>query len=230
IGTIVKVPEMAPGQAPTVAREIVGVIRQVAIGAGEKERAVEIYVPMEQNVWYASSIALRTAGSPATFAAAARAAIAGIDKDQPVTRIRTMEEVAAEATSRPRFRATLVSLFALMSLALAAVGVFGVLTFSVRERTREFGVRVALGATRADILRLVLGTGMKIAGGGALIGLAGATLLTRTLASLLYGVTPLDPLTLVGAPSVLVVTALVASALPALRAVGVDPAVTLGQE
>jgi putative ABC transport system permease protein len=173
---------------------------------------------------------MKTSGHPASFAAAARAAIAGIDKDQPVTRIRTMDEVAAEATSRPRFRATLVSLFALMSLALAAVGIFGVLTFSVRERTREFGVRVALGATRADILRLVLGTGMKIAGGGALVGLAGAALLTRTLASLLYGVTPLDPVTFLGAPSVLVATALVASALPALRAISVDPAVTLRQE
>jgi ABC-type antimicrobial peptide transport system permease subunit len=161
---------------------------------------------------------------------AARAAIAGIDKDQPVTRVRTMEEVAAEATSRPRFRATLVSVFALLSLTLAAVGIFGVLTFSVRERTREFGVRVALGATTGDILRLVLGAGLRIAGAGALLGLAGAALLTRTLASLLYGVTPLDPAAFLAAPAVLVATALLASALPALRAVGVDPAVTLRQE
>ncbi len=230
IGTIVKVPNMAPGQAPTIAREIVGVIKQVAIGAGEKERAVEIYVPMEQNVWYASAVALKTAGPPATFAAAARAAIAGLDKDQPVTRVRTMDDVAAEATSRPRFRATLVTTFALVSLMLAAVGIFGVLTFSVRERTREFGVRIALGATRADILGLVVGTGMKIAGAGVLAGLAGAALLTRTLASLLFGVTPLDAVTFLGAPAVLVTTALVASVLPALRAVRVDPAVTLRQE
>jgi putative ABC transport system permease protein len=230
IGAIVKVPNMAPGQAPTIAREVVGVIKQVAIGAGEKERAVEIYVPMEQNVWYGSAIAVKTAGHPASFAAVARAAIAGIDKDQPVTRVRTMDEVAAEATSGPRFRATLVGLFALMSLALAAVGVFGVLTFSVRERTREFGVRVALGATTADILQLVLGSGLKIAGAGALVGLVSAALLTRSLASLLYGVAPLDPITFVAAPAVLVATALAASALPALRAVGVDPAVTLRQE
>jgi putative ABC transport system permease protein len=230
IGAIVKVPNMAPGQAPTIAREIVGVIRQVAIDAGEKERAVEIYVPMEQNVWYASAIALKTAGRPATFAAAVRTAIASIDKDQPVTRVRTMDEVAAEATSRPRFRATLVSTFALLSLALAAVGIFGVLTFTVRERTREFGVRMALGATRAHILSLVVGAGMKIAGAGALVGLAGTALLTRTLASLLFGVTPFDPMTFLVAPAVLVTTALVASVLPALRAVRVDPAVTLRQE
>jgi len=230
VGAFVKVPNMAPGQAPTIAREIVGVIRQVAIGAGETERAVEIYVPMEQNVWYGSAVALKTAGPPATYAAAARAAIASVDKDQPVTRVRAMEEVAAEATSRPRFRATLVSTFALLALALAAVGVFGVLTFSVRERTREFGVRVALGATRADILNLVVRTGLKIAGTGAVLGLAAAALLTRTLASLLFGVTALDPITFLAAPGVLVATALVASVLPALRAVRVDPAVTLRQE
>jgi putative ABC transport system permease protein len=230
IGAIVKVPNMAPGQAPTIAREVVGVIKQVAIGAGEKERAVEIYVPMEQNVWYASAIAIKTSRHPTSIAGAARAAIAGIDKDQPVTQVRTMDEVAAEATSRPRFRATLVGLFALMSLALAAVGIFGVLTFSVRERTREFGVRVALGATTGDILRIVLGSGLKIAGTGAIAGLVGAAILTRTLASLLYGVTALDPLTFLAAPGVLVATALAASALPAMRAVRVDPAVTLRQE
>jgi ABC-type antimicrobial peptide transport system permease subunit len=138
--------------------------------------------------------------------------------------------VAAEATSRPRFRATLVSTFAPISLALAAVGIFGVLTFTVRERTREFGVRIALGATRMDILGLVVGAGLKIAGAGALVGLGGAAILTRTIASLLFGVTPLDPISFLGAPAALVATALAASVLPALRAVRVDPAVTLRQE
>src|SRR5262249_13269825 len=186
--------------------------------------------PMKQNVWYASAIALKTAGSPATFAAAARAAIAKIDPDQPVTRMRTMDEVAAEATRGPRFRATLGSTFATIALALAAVGVFGVLTFSVRERTREFGVRVALGATTRDILRLVLRAGAALAGTGVAIGLVAAALLTRALASLLFGVTPLDPVTFVAAPAVLLLTALVACVAPALRAVRVDPAVTLRQE
>jgi putative ABC transport system permease protein len=230
LGAIVKVANMAPGNAPTIPREIVGVIRQVAIGAGEKEKAPEIYVPMEQNVWYASAIALKTAGPPATFAAAARAAIASIDKDQPVTRVRTMDEVAAEATQGPRFRAALVGTFAGIALALAAVGIFGVLTFSVRERMREFGVRVALGASTADILRLVVGNGLKIAVSGVAIGLAAAAVLTRTLASLLFGVTPLDPVTFLAAPALLVTTALVACVAPALRAVRVDPAVTLRQE
>jgi putative ABC transport system permease protein len=221
---------MAPGNAPTIPREIVGVIRQVAIGAGEKEKAVEIYVPMEQNVWYSSTIALKTARPPATLTAAARAAIASIDKDQPVTRVRTMDEVATEATQGQRFRAVLVSTFAGIALVLAAVGIFGVLTFSVRERMREFGVRVALGATTPDILRLVVGSGLKIAVSGVAIGLAAAALLTRTLASLLFGVTPLDPVTFLAAPGVLVMTAVVACVAPALRAVRVDPAVTLRHE
>ena len=230
LGTIVTVPNMAPGQAPSIPRHIVGVIRQVATGAGEKEKAPEIYVPMEQNVWYTSAIALKTAGPPATLITPVRAAIAGIDKDQPVTRMRTMDEVAAEATERPRFRAALVSVFAAMALVLAAVGIFGVLTFSVRERRREFGVRMALGATSVDILRLVLGAGVRIAGSGALIGVASAAVLTRTLASLLFGVTPLDPMTFAAAPALLVITALIACVGPAVRAVRVDPAVTLRQE
>jgi putative ABC transport system permease protein len=230
LGTIVKVPNMVPGQAPTIAREIVGVIKQVAIGAGEKEKAVEVYVPIEQNVWYSTAIALKTAGPPATFTSAVRAAIAGIDKDQPVTQLRTMDEVAAEATRSPRFRAVLVSTFAAVALALAAVGIFGVLTFTVRERMREFGIRIALGATTSDILRLVLGTGVRLAGTGAAIGLVAAALLTRTLAALLFGVTPLDPVTFLAAPVVLVTTAIAASLAPAIRAVRVDPAVTLRQE
>jgi putative ABC transport system permease protein len=230
LGAIAKVPNMDPGPAPPIPREIVGVIKQVAIEAGGKEQAPEVYVPMEQNVWYSTSIALRTAGPPATFAAAARAAIASVDKDQPVTRIRTMDEVASDATRRPRFRATLVSAFAAMALGLAAVGIFGVLTFSVRERTREFGVRVALGASTGDILRLVLAGCVKIAAAGALAGLAAAALLTRTLAALLFGVTPLDPLTFAAAPAILVLTAIAAGAVPAIRAAGTDPAVTLRQE
>jgi putative ABC transport system permease protein len=230
LGAIVKVANMAPGNAPTIPREIVGVIKQVAIAAGDKDKAPEIYVPMEQNVWYASSIALKTAGPPATYTTAVRAAIAGIDKDQPVTRVRTMDEVAAEATQGQRFRAALVSTFAGIALVLAAVGIFGVLTFSVRERTRELGVRVALGATTTDILRLVVGSGLRIAISGVVIGLAAAAVMTRTLASLLFGVTPLDPVTFVAAPVVLVTTALVACVAPAIRAVRVDPAVTLRQD
>ena len=108
--------------------------------------------------------------------------------------------------------------------------IFGVLTFLVRERTRELGIRVALGATAGDILQLVLRAGLTIAGTGIALGLAAAAILTRTLASLLFGVTPLDPVTFIAAPAVLAATVLVAASVPAMRAIRVDPAVTLRQE
>ena len=135
-----------------------------------------------------------------------------------------------EARHEARFRAALVGTFAVIALALAAVGIFGVLTFLVRERTRELGIRVALGATAGDILQLVLRAGLTIAGTGIALGLAAAAILTRTLASLLFGVTPLDPITFIAAPAVLAATVLVAASVPAMRAIRVDPAVTLRQE
>jgi putative ABC transport system permease protein len=161
---------------------------------------------------------------------AVKAAIAGVDKDQPLTRIRTMEEVASEATSQPRFRAELVGVFAALALVLAAVGIFGVLAFSVGQRAREFGIRVALGARSHDVLRLVLGGALKMTGAGVAIGLAAAAMLTRLLGTLLFAVQPLDPVTFAGTAAVLVVSALAACALPAWRAIRVDPAVTLRQD
>jgi putative ABC transport system permease protein len=218
------------GASELVPRTVVGVVRQVAEAAGEKERALEIYVPITQNPWFSASLAVRTAGDPLSMAAAVKAAIARIDKDQPLTRIRTMDEVAAEATSQPRFRAELVGLFAVLALALAAVGIFGVLAFSVGQRAREFGIRVALGAQSRDVLQLVLGGALKMTGAGVAIGLAAAAVLTRLLGTLLFNVQPIDPITFVGAAAVLATAALVAGAVPAWRATRADPAVTLRQD
>jgi putative ABC transport system permease protein len=218
------------GQSQLVPREIAGVSRQVAIAAGEKERAVEIYVPIAQNPWFSASLSVQTAGEPLSVLPAVKAAIARVDKDQPLTRIRTLDEVAAEATSQPRFRAELVGMFAVLALALAAVGIFGVLAFSVGQRAREFGIRVALGARSHDVLRLVLGGALKMTGAGVAIGLVAAALLTRLLGALLFAVQPIDPLTFAGTAGVLGAAALIACALPAWRAIRVDPAVTLRQE
>jgi putative ABC transport system permease protein len=230
IGKLLDVQSMDMKGGPTpVTREIVGVSRQVAEQAGEKERAVEIYVPIVQNPWFSASIAVRTAGEQMSFLPAVKAAIARIDKDQP-TRVRTMEEVASEATSQPRFRAELVGIFAGLALVLAAVGIFGVLAFSVGQRAREFGIRAALGARSHDVLRLVLGGALKMTGAGVAIGRAAAAMLTRLLGTLLFAVQPLDPVTFVGTATVLVLSALAACALPAWRAIRVDPAVTLRQD
>ena len=200
-------------------------------GPGEKENAIEIYVPIWQNPWYTASIAVRAAaGDPLALLPAVKAAIARVDKDQAVTRVRTLDEVAAEATSAPRFRAGLVGAFAALALTLAGVGVFGVLAFAVGQRTRELGIRAALGADARDVLRLVLGGGLRITAAGVAIGLVASAALTRSLATLLFGVTPLDPVTFVVAPAVLVVTATVACAAPAMRAARVDPAIALRQE
>jgi putative ABC transport system permease protein len=218
------------GASQLVPREIVGVSRQVVETAGEKERAVEIYVPMAQNPWFSASLSVQTASEPTVLLTAVKTAIARVDKDQPVTRVRTMEEVAAEATSQPRFRAELVGAFAVLALMLAAVGIFGVLAFSVGQRVREFGIRVALGARSHDVLRLVLGSALKMTVAGVAIGLTAAALLTRFLGTLLFEITPIDPITFAGTAGILATAALIACALPAWRATRVDPAVTLRQE
>jgi putative ABC transport system permease protein len=144
--------------------------------------------------------------------------------------VRTMKEVAAEATSQPRFRAELVGVFALLALILAAVGIFGVLAFMVRRRAREFGIRTALGAQTADVLRLVLASTLKMTLAGVVIGLAAAAALTRFLATLLFAVTPLDPAAFLAAAAILISAALAAAAAPAWRAARVEPAVMLRQD
>jgi putative ABC transport system permease protein len=227
----VQVLPMAFGPNPsTPARRIVGVVAQVAIAAGEVEKAATIYVPVEQNAWYTTAIAIRTDGDPMRSVDAVRHAIATIDSAQPVTRVRTLEEIAAEAVVRPAFRARLVGTFAGVATTLAGIGIFGVLMFSVRERTREFGVRRALGATPVHIVRDVAVSGARIAAIGTLAGVAAAAALTRLLSSLLFGVAPLDPVTFVAAPALLATVAIAACVVPALVAVRADPAVALRQE
>jgi putative ABC transport system permease protein len=230
IGALLSVAAMDPGGPKPVVRQVVGVIRQVKVEGPEKEDVVEIYVPLEQNAWYSATLAVKTDGLPMSFLPAVKAAIAGVDKDQAVTRVRTMDDVASQAVARPRFRAELISIFAALALTLAAVGVFGVLAFDVHQRTRELGIRTALGARPLDLLRLVLRSGLEIAGFGMGIGLVAVAILSRFLRALLFGVAPIDPVTLGATATVLVLTALAACAAPALRAARVDPAVALRHE
>jgi putative ABC transport system permease protein len=231
IGVHLRVDAMEMPGPRMIEREIVGVIRQVKVeGPAEKKNALEIYVPIKQNPWFSASLAVKTAEDPSKMVQSVRAAIARVDKQQPVTSIRTMEEVASESVAQPRFRAELVGTFAGLALALAAVGIFGVLAFAVSQRTREFGIRMTLGARAGDVVGMVVAGGLKIVAIGIVIGIAAAAALARLLATLLFGVKPLDPATFLGAPVVLALAALAACAAPAWRAARVDPAVALRQE
>jgi putative ABC transport system permease protein len=231
IGTRIRVSDMEPAGPRLVEREVVGVVGQVKVdGLGEAENVVEVYVPLTQNAWDNASIAVRASGDPLALTAAVKAVIARFDKQLAVTSIRTMEEIAAESVARPKFRARLVGGFAALALLLSAVGIFGVLAFSVSRRKREFGIRMALGAQVADVLSLVLTGGVKIAIAGVVAGLAGAAVLARSLAALLFGIDPLDRLSFAAAAALLALVALAAASIPAWRAARVDPAIALRDE
>lgn len=231
VGVHLRVQAMDPGGPKPIEREIVGVIEQVKVeGLGERQNDVEIYVPITQNPWYWASLAVRTSGDPTAMLPLVKVVIAKFDNQLAVTHVRTMEQVAHESISEPRFRARLLGAFATLALVLSAIGVFGVLAFSVAQRMREFGVRMALGAQTSDVLGLVLRRSARIAVVGIAAGVLGAVMLARSLSALLFGVLPLDPVTFVSAPALLALVAFAASGIPAMRAARTDPAVVLRQE
>ncbi|HKE85633.1 MAG TPA: ABC transporter permease [Vicinamibacterales bacterium] len=209
--------------APPV-REIVGVARQVKVAPTEPDPVPQLYVPVAQNAWYMATIIVRPSSGPAAaLLPSVRAAIARVDEEQAVSRVRTIDVVAAEATARPRFRAVLVGTFAALALMLAMVGVFGMLAYSVQARMREFGVRIALGAGARDVARLVFGSAARLTAIGLAIGLIAAAVLTRWISTLVYPIAPLDPVTFAAVPLVLIITAAIAVAAPAWRAARADP-------
>jgi ABC-type antimicrobial peptide transport system permease subunit len=157
-------------------------------------------------------------------------AIARVDKDLALTEIQTLEEIANQSVGRPRFRAVLAAAFALAALTLAVIGVYGVLAFGVSQRLKEFGIRLALGATSTTLLRLVLRDGLRIAAVGLASGMAAAGMLSRLLARFLFDVKPLDPLTFIGVPVLLGLVTLLACLIPARRAMAVDPMTALRDE
>jgi putative ABC transport system permease protein len=211
--------------------EIVGVIRDVRHTALDAGVLDEVYGPYAQTpFWPFMSLALRTRGDPLTLAAAVRQRVLTIDRDQAVARVRTMERVLAESVAQPRFRMRLLSLFGLLALVLATVGIYGVMSYTVTERTREIGVRMALGAQRHDVLRLVLEKGMRLTLAGVAVGLAGAFALARVLQGLLFGTSATDVKTFAWVALGLAAVALLACWLPARRATRVDPAVALRYE
>jgi putative ABC transport system permease protein len=218
-----------PPQA--VVREIVGVVPHVKERPDETDEAPAIYVPLKQNPWWSASLVVQPhEGPPAALTPAIRAAVARVDRDRPVTQLRTLDAIAANATARPRFRAVLVGAFAGLALLLAVVGVFGVLAYSVEQRRRELGIRLALGAGTLGILKLVVGSAGRLIAAGAVVGFVTAAGVGQLISSFLFGVEPLDLSTFAIAALLLMITAAIATAVPALRATRVDPAVTFRSE
>jgi putative ABC transport system permease protein len=211
-------------------RQIVGVVGDVKYDRLDAEAGDEFYVPHAQVPLTWMRLVVRGTGNLTNMAAALRAAVASLDKDLPVSNLRTMEQVLAESVAQPRFRTLLLGVFAGLALILAAVGLYGVMTYSVAQRTDEIGIRMALGAERRDVLELVVGQGMTLVLTGVAIGLAAAFALTRVLSSLLYGVRATDLTTFLAVSLLLVAVALLACYIPARRAAAVDPIVALRYE
>jgi len=186
-----------------------------------------IYVPHMQHPAVSMGVAVRTAGDPVAMAPAVRREILKLDPEQPVSSVRTMEEVLSDSLMLRRATMLMLTVFATLALTLATIGIYGLTTFSVSRRTHEIGLRVALGASRPQILRLVVGRELVISVIGAAIGMGAAFLLTRGLSAMLYGVTATDPLVFVSVPVLLIAVSVVASYVPARKATAIDPLIAL---
>jgi putative ABC transport system permease protein len=176
------------------------------------------------------TIVVRTATDPATFVPAIKHAVSEIDPDQPVSEIQTMEEVVNDSEGYRRLPMVLLAAFGGLSLILAAVGIYGVVSYSVTQRTHEIGIRVALGAERSDVLRIVFTQSLIWVGAGIAIGVAASVAATRVLDTLLYSISPTDPRVLAAAAFLLISVALIATYVPARRAMNVDPVIALRNE
>jgi putative ABC transport system permease protein len=207
--------------------EVVGIVRNVKSAGWNAESEPTYYLPATQAPFQAMTILVRTRNDPATLVSALRNAVQTIDPTQPVTNIRTLDQIVSDSIAQPRLNMLLMGLFGGLALILAAVGIYGLLSYAVTERTREIGTRMALGAQVPDVLRLVLKQGMTLALIGEVIGLVGAFALTRVIRGLLFGVAPTDAMTFIAVAAVLTSVALLACYFPARRAAKVDPLVAL---
>jgi putative ABC transport system permease protein len=212
---------------------IVGIVKTLRHNAVVEDARAEMYLPHAQlpasvgSPGRGMAVVIRTDSEPLALTAAFRDAVRAIDRNLPISDLKTMEAIAADALAAPRFAAVLLSVFAALALALAIIGTYATISLLVAERAHEIGIRMALGAARRSILGSVLREGLALGGAGIAAGVAGAFLLSRVLETLLYGVTALDPLTFAIVPVALGVVATMAALLPARRAASVDPVNTL---
>jgi putative ABC transport system permease protein len=221
---------LKPGTSASTSRwrEVIGVAEDVRQNDFVAEPKLQMYLTYEQADWFApNALVVRTSVDPLSLGPAVRRTVWEIDKDQPVSDIRSMEDIVSEAVARQRFSMLLLGIFASLALFLAAVGIYGVMSYSVAQRTREIGIRMALGAQRSDVLKMTIRHGLQLVFVGVVIGLAAAFVLTRVMSSLLFGVSATDPITFVAISLLLMSVALLASYIPALRSMKIDPMVAL---
>jgi putative ABC transport system permease protein len=211
-------------------RQVVGIVKATHLKRLDESPVAEVYIPIEQASGRADILIARSAMPQAGLAAALRHAVAEVDKNQPIFLTMSMQDLVADSVARQRFSLLLLGVFSVLALLLAALGVYGVVSFAVAQRTREIGIRIALGAQRPDVLRMIVASGMQPVAIGAVTGLIAAMVFSRVLTSLLYGVTATDPVTFAGVSLLILIVALVACYVPARKAAKVDPMVALRTE
>ena len=218
-------------QAPEDWIQVIGVVKDVRQFELNADPKPQMYLSYKQAAFFEpGDLVVKTDVDPASMAATVRKAVWEIDKDQPVSNIRTMEEILADSIARQRFSMLLLAIFAVVALVLAGVGIYGVMSYSVAQRTHEIGIRMALGAQTGAVLKLAVGYGMKLVIVGIVVGLIAAFLLTRVMATLLFGVTATDPTTFTLISLLLIAVAVLASYIPARRATKVNPIIALRYE
>jgi putative ABC transport system permease protein len=215
---------------PDFVDEIIGVVGDIKETALEQEPNPAIYWPHPREPYSFMNFVIRASIDPVSLSAAAAREIHALDPDQPVADVRTLDQVVAKSIARPRFNTLLLAIFAGVALALASVGIYGVMNYSATQRTHEIGIRMALGAKPGDILRLVVGHGMKLTAAGIGLGVVASLALTRVMTNLLFGITATDLPTFLGVSAVLTIVALLANYIPARRATRVDPVIALRYE
>ena len=211
-------------------REIVGVVGDIRTSNLSAAPEPAYYVPISQMMWGTPTLVLRSTGDPEALAPAVKKVLAALDPEAPLHDIRTMEDCLGLDLGRSRFQAVLLGIFAGIALMLSAIGLYGVIAYSVAQRTHEIGVRMALGASRANVVSMVLNRGMQLSLAGIVIGIAGALVLARVMQSLVYEIAPRDPITYLLVSGILAIVALLACYVPAARAARVDPMVALRHE
>jgi predicted permease len=220
-------PGLGDGAVKSSMREVVGVVGNVKRAGLTADVEPQYYLPWEQAVITSPALVIRSAQDPASLIASVRAQISGMDRQVPLYRAATMEESVSRSAAHPRFQTLLLTSFAAMALLLCGIGLYGLLSYMVVQRSAEIGLRVALGAQRTDVLKLILGRGLLLAVAGVVIGLAASAFLTRYLSSILFNVQPLDAATFASVTAILLFVSLISSSVPAYRAARLDPMKTL---